>query len=441
MRKPLDPTALQNSRGAYLAVEAALEAGLADRYALFELRVDNLPEGDAYGVVAGTGRAVQHLQTFLIDEPTLDYLATFLKQETIEYLAELRFRGSVHGLKEGDYYLAHTPVLTIECTYAVGLLLGSFLRSIFNFDSAAATAAHLLRGSQRGRLLYSVNMGTLHEAVGEDFARACNVVGFEASDSTAALKANADMNAFGGLPKALTQALGSEQANRDLLQATFDDQLTMPLLSTSAAELRDEASAALATFGEGLFAVSLGAFEQLRHAKALRRHLDKLEASATNIIFVGSLTPEQLAYLTPEIPVDSLALDPETIYGARPRTAGFGFELVAMQDETYGEFRPIPADAPGGGRKVIYREHGDDWKLKQEILVSDPQQPIQSHWARPGIIYVQNGKLVFLPTLEQVRDTAADLLTTAPDSPVETLWLPDFTADTQEDTTTEVTED
>lgn len=432
MRKPLNPDALHASRGAFLAVEAALEAGIADKYAVFELSAHELPSGLNYGVVAGTNRAVQQLQTYLLDDATLDYLATFLKQETVEYLGELRFRGTVMGLKEGDLYLAHTPILTVECTYALGLLIQRMLTSIFNFESAIATAAHLIRGANRGRLLYSVGLDGLDWQSAEAFARACHLVGFEASDELSALRANADMNAFGGLPQNFYAAFAEPAQALDVLQESLQDQLTLALHQSELSELKDEVSRGLMVFGEQLFAVSLDRPEQLRHVKALRKHLDKLDAPTTNIIYLGSGNLGARAQLGPEVSVDSIGLNPEAIYGSLPRSANFSFDLVALQDEMYGDFRSIPANSRLGGRKVIYREHGEDWKLGAEYLITDPSQQILSHWSRPAVIYVKNGKLIFLPNLEQVRDTAADILTTAPDSAVETRWLPDLEADTEE---------
>lgn len=441
MRRPLDATPLQNEKGAFLTVEAALQAGVASKHAIFEISAPALPTGDNYGVLAGVGRALVELQTFLLDDTTLDYLATFLTQETVEYLAELRFTGAVSGLKEGDLYVARTPVLTLECTYAVGLLVQHAVLAILNFDSAAATAAHLLRNQQRGRLLYSVQTAELHEDAGAAFARACAIAGFEATSDMAALRRYPELSSFGGVAASFWQALGSPEKALVAQAATFGDQLALDLHAEDAAELRDEIAAGLLTFGPELFAVRLRTAEQLRLAKQVRRALDKADASGTNIIFTGYLTGEQLARLGPDSPVDSLGLPPESIYNGRPRTAGFTCALVAIQDEQYGEFRPVPANSNTGGRKVVYREYGEDWKLAREILVRDPKQQIESKWQRPGVIHVQRGKLVALPKLEEIRETAADILTTAPAGSVETTYLPAAEADTQEVSTAPQAED
>lgn len=439
MRKPLNPDALHASYGTFLAVEAALEAGIADKHSVFELSTQELPRGLNYGVVAGTNRAVQQLQTYLLDDSSLDYLATFLKQETVEYLSELRFRGSVMGLKEGDLYLAHTPILTVECTYALGLLIHKMLTSIFNFESAIATAAHLIRAANRGRLLYTVGLDALDWQSAEAFSRACHLVGFEASDELGALRSNADMNAFGGLPENFYAAFAKPAQALEALQGTLDDQLTLALHQSELSELKDEISRALMVFGEQLFAISLNNPEQVRHAKALRKHLDKLNAPTTNIIYLGTAASAGKQQMILDMPVDSIGMTPEMIYNSLPRSSNFSFDLVALQDEMYGEFRRIPADSRLGGRKVIYREHGEDWKLAAEYLITDPAQQILSHWSRPAVIYVKNGKLIFLPSLEQVRETAADILTTAPDATAETHWLPDIEADTKDEP--EATED
>ena len=52
-------------------VQAALRSGTADRRSVFELFARRLPGGRRYGVVAGTGRALDALEAFRFDDDEL----------------------------------------------------------------------------------------------------------------------------------------------------------------------------------------------------------------------------------------------------------------------------------------------------------------------------------------------------------------------------------
>ena len=45
-------------------LESALQDGLADKQAVFELFARKLPQGRKYGVVAGVGRAIEAVENF-----------------------------------------------------------------------------------------------------------------------------------------------------------------------------------------------------------------------------------------------------------------------------------------------------------------------------------------------------------------------------------------
>ena len=87
-------------------LEAAREAGTASRRCVFEVFTRSLPEGRRYGALAGTSRVLDAIADFRFDDADLRYLRTagVLKEETLEHLAEYRFRGDVHGYAEGELY-------------------------------------------------------------------------------------------------------------------------------------------------------------------------------------------------------------------------------------------------------------------------------------------------------------------------------------------------
>src|SRR5688500_13648041 len=124
-------------------LQAALEGGTANRCSVFELYPRRLPEGRRYGVVAGVGRALDALERFRFDEATLAVLrdGAVVNEETLAWLADYRFSGDMWGYPEGETYFRYSPLLVVESSFAEAVLLETLLLSIYNHDSAIASAA------------------------------------------------------------------------------------------------------------------------------------------------------------------------------------------------------------------------------------------------------------------------------------------------------------
>ena len=122
-------------------VQAARQSGTADRRAVFELFPRRLPQGRRYGVVAGVGRALDALEAFCFDAAALTSLEGLVDPDMLEWLGGYRFSGDVWGYAEGETYFPHSPLLVVEGTFAEAVLLETILLSIYNHDSAIASAA------------------------------------------------------------------------------------------------------------------------------------------------------------------------------------------------------------------------------------------------------------------------------------------------------------
>src|SRR4029078_9904530 len=122
-------------------IEGALHSGAADRRTVFEVFARRLPDGRRYGVVAGTGRLLDALQSFRFGEKELAALVGVVDAGTIETLRDWRFTGSVWGYAEGECYFPGSPLLVVEGTFAEAVLLETLVLSVLNHDCAVAAAA------------------------------------------------------------------------------------------------------------------------------------------------------------------------------------------------------------------------------------------------------------------------------------------------------------
>ena len=146
-------TALLTDRYELTMLQAALADGTADRRCVFEVFTRRLPHGRRYGVLAGTGRFLEALADFRFDDEVLGWLSAedVVDARTLEYLAGYRFTGTVRGYAEGEMFFPHSPVLTVEGTFAEAVLLETLVLSVLNYDSAIASAASRMTSAAIGR--------------------------------------------------------------------------------------------------------------------------------------------------------------------------------------------------------------------------------------------------------------------------------------------------
>lgn len=137
---------------------AALRDGTVGRRTTFEVFARRLPEGRRYGITAGTARFVEALQQFRFDAAALDSLTDFLDADTLDYLAGYQFTGDIDGYPEGELHFPGSPVLSVHGTFGECVLLETLALSIFNHDTAIASAAARMVSAAHGRPL--IEMGS-----------------------------------------------------------------------------------------------------------------------------------------------------------------------------------------------------------------------------------------------------------------------------------------
>ena len=162
---------------------AALRDGSAQRRSTFEVFARRLPDGRRYGVVAGTARFVEALAQFRFDDDALASLSDFLDDGTLAYLAEYRFRGDVDGYAEGELYFPGSPVLAVHGSFGECVVLETLALSIFNHDTAIASAAARMVSAAEGRPLIEMGSRRTHEQAAVAAARAAYLAGFTGSSN------------------------------------------------------------------------------------------------------------------------------------------------------------------------------------------------------------------------------------------------------------------
>ncbi len=348
-------TAFLTDRYELTMVDAALAAGTANRRSVFELFARRLSGARRYGVVAGTGRLLEAIEHFRFGEAELEWLSSqnFLRQETLDWLADFRFSGNIWGYPEGEVFFPGSPLLTVESTFAEGVLLETLALSVLNADSAVATAASRMVHAANGRPLAEMGSRRTGERSAVAAARAAYIAGFAATS-------NLEAGRSYGVPTMGTAA-HSFTLLHDSERGAFEAQIAALGVGTTLLvdtyDIEQGVRTAVEVAGTGLGAVRIDSGDLPVVVARVRELLDELGATNTRITVTNDLDEYTVAGLSAS-PVDSFGVGTSVVVGSGSPTMGMVYKLVARTGDD-GEWVSVAkksADkASVGGRKSVRR--------------------------------------------------------------------------------------
>lgn len=359
-------TALLTDHYELTMLQAALAGGTAGRRSVFELFPRRLPEGRRYGVVAGVGRALDAIEAFRFDPEVLAALAGVVDDATLTWLADYRFGGSMWGYPEGEVYFPHSPLLTVEATFAEAVLLETVLLSIYNHDSAIASAASRMTLAAGGRPCIEMGSRRTHEEAAVAAARAAYVAGFESTSNLAA-RARYGVPSTGTSAHAFTLLHDTE---RDAFVAQVSSLGVGTTLLVDTYDIAEAVRLGIEVAGTGLGAVRIDSGDLGVLAHDVRAQLDALGASNTKIIVTSDLDEFAIAALA-AAPVDGYGVGTQLVTGSGAPTCGFVYKLVSREgtDGSMVSVAKRSADkASIGGRKDAARRRTTAGVAEAEVI-------------------------------------------------------------------------
>ncbi|GGK74298.1 nicotinate phosphoribosyltransferase [Planomonospora parontospora] len=375
-------------------LQAALRSGAASRRAVFEVFARQLPGGRRYGVVAGTGRVLDALEHFRFGEDELAFLAAnrVVDDATLDFLAGYRFRGDVHGYREGECYFPGSPIMTVEGTFAEAVLLETLILSVLNHDCAIATAASRMVCAAGSRPLIEMGSRRTHEMSAVAAARAAYLCGFAATSNLMAGRVY-------GVPTTGTAAHAFTLLHDSEEQAFAAQLASLGTGTTLLVDTYDVARAvrtAVELAGPGLGAVRIDSGDLTEAAREVRAQLDGLGAHGTRILVTGDLDEYAIAALA-AAPVDGYGVGTSLVTGSGSPTAALVYKLVAREDSA-GVLQPVAKRSVGkpsrGGRKEAFRRLDESGTAVAELVTTAGRRPpgarpLQTPLVRGGEVVVR----------------------------------------------------
>ncbi|KNX39407.1 nicotinate phosphoribosyltransferase [Luteipulveratus halotolerans] len=385
-------------------LQAALRSGAAHRASVFELFARRLPDGRRYGVVAGTGRFLEALEDFRFGDAEIEDLRSrkVVDDATLEWLASYRFSGDIWGYAEGEAYFPGSPILVVESSFAEGVILETLALSMFNHDSAIASAASRMTAAAGDRPCIEMGSRRTHEMAAVAAARAAYIAGF-------ATTSNLEAGRRFGVPTAGTSAHAFtllHDDEREAFQAQVDCLGPGTTLLVDTYDVRAAVEIAVEVAGTGLGGVRLDSGDLLVQAGEVREQLDALGATQTRIVVTSDLDEYAIAALQAG-PVDSYGVGTQLVTGSGAPTAGMVYKLVARADDSgqmVGVAKASKDKTSIGGRKYAVRRLDASGRAEAEVIGIGERPESDANDRELLTPLVRGGEVIGATTLEQARE-------------------------------------
>ncbi|WP_342531586.1 nicotinate phosphoribosyltransferase [Lysinibacillus sp. FSL M8-0216] len=405
------------------------------RKAVFELYFRKLPFGNGYAIFAGLKKVMEFINNFGFSQSDIEYLREEgnYPEEFLHYLQNLKFTGTIRGMREGELVFANEPILRIEAPLAEAQLIETPLLNIVNFQTLIATKASRIKEVTGEDVVMEFGTRRAHEFDAAIWGtRAAYIGGFSATSNVRAGK-------LFGIPVSGTHAHAMIQTYRDeytafkkyaaahkdcvFLVDTYDTLRSgVPNAIKVAKELGDQIN---------FIGIRLDSGDLAYLSKVARKMLDDAGFKETKIIASNDLDEYTIMHLKSQgAKIDAWGIGTKLITAYDQAALGGVYKLVSIENENGEMVDTIkisanPEKVTTPGRKRVYRivnnenghAEGDYIALDEENIQQTERlkmfHPVHTYITKFVTNFtaielhesiVENGKVVFEePTIQETQ--------------------------------------
>lgn len=347
--------------------------------ATFSLFVRHLPPDWGYLVAAGLDDVLRYLESLAFSADDLAYLRQTgrFADDYLDFLAQLRFTGTVRALPEGTVFFPHEPVIEVTAPIIEAQLVETFIVNQVHFQSIIATKAARCVEAAQGRPVVDFSLRRTHGTdAGVKVARACFLSGCQSTSNVLA-------GARYGIPIAGTMAHSYIQSFADELAAfrayarTYPDACLL-LIDTydtlAGAQRAAIVGRELAAAGHRLRGVRLDSGDMATLSREVRRILDEAGLTDALIFASGGLDEHEIArLLAAGAPIDAFGVGSKLGVSADAPYLDMAYKLVAYAGTPRLKLSAAKATWPD--RKQVWRRVEGERFVEDVIGLADEPGP------------------------------------------------------------------
>ena len=194
-------------------LQAYFEERMTER-AVFSLFVRRLPPRRNFLIACGLNAVLDYLENLRFTQQDLAYLDSLeiFSDRFLAWLADLRFTGDVHAVREGTPVFANEPILEVDAPLPEAQLIETYVMNQVQLQTMLASKAHRVVTAARGRSVIDFGARRMHGTdAALNAARAFWIAGVNATSNVLAGK-RFGIPVAGTLAHSYIQAHGDETA-------------------------------------------------------------------------------------------------------------------------------------------------------------------------------------------------------------------------------------
>ena len=396
---------LNSDRYQYTESEIYLKNNMQNEIATFDVFLRTKKEND-YAVVYGISDVLELIE--ILNETSYDdkkkYLSKiFDNSDFIEYIANMKFTGTIKGVRDGEIVFSNEPILTITAPLIQGKILETPILNILHFQTLAATVTSKIVLAAEGRGVLS--FGTRRTA-GFDAAMTMTKASYVAgciSHSNLAAEYLYDLKSTGTMTHGFIQTFGmGESAEYKAFDAFIKmyrnkNQALIMLIDTYDTLERGIISAVKAFKDngiddeyEGMYGIRIDSGNLEKLSKECRKILDKNGLYKAKIVLTSGLDDKKIVNLIKnqaEVDVfgvgDAIALPEREISTVYKMAKINENNVMKISDESGKTSLP--------GNKDLYRVY-ENQDFYDVVALEEEKLGNTENIQKITINYIENGK-------------------------------------------------
>jgi nicotinate phosphoribosyltransferase len=374
--------------------------------ASFSLFVRTLPRDWGFFVFAGTGDVLSALEAFRYPPSAIEYLGTtgLFSSRFLAALANFRFTGDVHALREGEVFFPGEPLLEVTAPVVEAQLVETVVINRAAFASLIASKAvrSVLAAPGRRAVDFSARRTQSLEA-SLTVARSSYLAGYAGTSNVLAAK-TFGLPAYGTMAHSYVTCFDEEiEAFRAFVQSfpeqsvllvdTYDTLAGVEKAIVVARELEQQ--------GHRLSGVRLDSGDFAELSRRTRALLDGAGLADSIIVASGGLDEHQVAELmAAEAPIDVFGIGTDLGVAADAPALDIAYKLVEYAGTP--RLKLSTGKRTLAGRKQVYRRRD----LREDLIATREEPAPGAEWQRPLLVPVmESGQRLGHTELADARAT------------------------------------